>query len=113
MKMFFLLLLICGSLSVVAQSSIEYVEVQVQLVEDELRRLDQNWKLDNIQKQQLIKIFQDKFKAIEPVLKGNFEKSIISDSMNKIDREFRPKVESVMSFEQRLAISKSSATKLK
>lgn len=110
MKFLYLLLFSFAVSAINAQDKIEYIEQQLVNVETELQRFDKTWKLDNIQKQQLIKIFDDKFRQVNAVLNSGNDKLKMSENLTSIEKEFRPKIDAVLTLEQRLALKKLNSS---
>lgn len=106
MRFIFTLFLFVTFNSLFAQSKIEYIEQQLVNVETELQQIDKTWKLDNIQKQQMIKIFDDKFRQVDVLLNSGKDKLSISQGLDSIEKEFRPKVEALLTLEQRISLKK-------
>jgi len=98
---------------VVGQANIEYVNQQMENVEKELKRHDKSWTLNNIQKEQMMKVFQEKFRQVEAVWNSNSDKLTVSEKISKIETEFKPKVEALLNTEQRLALNKPSQAVVK
>lgn len=61
-------------------------------------------KLTTLQLEELSKIFNEKFERVQTVLAKYSVKSEVSKEMTKIEDEFTPKVESILTFNQRLAL---------
>jgi hypothetical protein len=66
--------------------------------------------LDNIQKQELIKNFDDKFRQVNTVLKSGYDNLKVSENLTSIEKEFRPKIDAVLIVEQRLDLKKLNSS---
>ena len=106
MKLFTFFFLFFISTAVIGQSKIEYIEQQLTNLEMELKKHNQAWALDNIQKSKLIQIFDEKYTRASVILNSKMEKLEVSNNLTKIDNEFRPKVSAVLTVEQRVALNK-------
>ncbi|MBK9254358.1 MAG: hypothetical protein IPM42_02595 [Saprospiraceae bacterium] len=111
MKYFICFTFIFISSFLAGQTNIEYVSQQLENVEKELQRHDKTWILNNIQKEQMMKIFQEKFRQVEAVWNSGLDKRAVSEKISKIEEEFKPKVESLLTTDQRLALIKSGNNK--
>ncbi len=88
------------------QKNIEYINKEVIKVEVRLNKKGEHLQLTNIQKDKLYILFEDKFKRVDLLLSKELEKAEVSKEMTKIEDEFKPKIESVLNLEQRIAMQK-------
>ena len=87
-----------------SQKNITFINQQVENLEIQLVKKGEHLKLTNIQLEKLSKIFNEKFERVETVLSKYSVKSEISNEITKIEDEFTPRVESILNFDQRLAL---------
>lgn len=88
------------------QKNIDFINKEVKKVEVQLTKKGEHLQLSNSQKDKLYAIFDEKYKRVDLLLAKDLEKIDVSKGMTKIEEEFRPKIESVLNLDQRLAIQK-------
>jgi len=93
-----------------SQKNIDYINTEVKKVEVQLNKKGEHLQLSNTQKDKLYTLFEDKYKRVDLFLLKDLSKSEISKGMTKIEEEFRPKIESILNLEQRLAFQKKRKT---
>jgi len=86
------------------QKNITFINQQVENLEIQLVKKGEHLKLTTLQLEELSKIFNEKFERVQTVLAKYSVKSEVSKEMTKIEDEFTPKVESILTFNQRLAL---------
>ena len=111
MKYIFSLLVVLFAASFAfGQKNIEYINKEVKKVEVQLNKKGEHLQLSNVQKDKLYSIFAEKYKRVELFLSKDLEKKEVSNGMTKIEDEFRPRIESVLNLDQRLAVQKKRKT---
>lgn len=86
------------------QKNITFINQQVENLQIQLIKKGEHLKLTNVQLEKLSNIFNDKFERVETVLSKYVLKAEVSNEITKIEDEFAPKVESILTFDQRLAL---------
>ncbi len=104
--LFIVFLLFAFGFAVNGQKNITFINQQVKNLEIQLVKKGEHLKLTTLQLEELSKIFNEKFERVEAVLAKYIVKSEVSNEMTKIEDEFTPKVESILTFNQRLALHK-------
>jgi len=108
MKHFFLVFVVLFiGFSGNAQKNIDFISMEIENLEIQLIKKGEHLKLNNIQKESLSKIYEDQYQRVENVISKLSQKEEVSKEILKINEEFKPKVESILSVEQRLAILKN------
>lgn len=88
------------------QKNIDFINKEVKKVEVLLNKKGEHLQLSNSQKDKLYAIFDEKYKRVDLFLSKDLEKLEVSQGISKIEEEFRPRIESVLNLEQRLALQK-------
>lgn len=98
---------------VFGQTNVEFIETEVSKLEVQLAKNDVHNSLTNVQKEKLHQIFADKYNKVQQVIDKKLAKLATSQAITKIDEELQPKIEAILTLEQRTAIQikKKSAIK--
>jgi len=100
------LLVVASIFAVKAQKNIEYIEDEVQKIENVLYQKDKSATLTNEQKSGLYVILEEKYKKIQGLIHTGQDKYGIHTSLVVLNTEYTPKIAAVLTPSQRLAYIK-------
>ena len=89
-----------------AQVKTDYIQDEIKKVENFLSKQDAKLTLNNEQRSQLVKIFDEKKVRYEQILSLKKSKIEVSNDMTTLENEYKDRVESIMNVDQRLAYQK-------
>lgn len=100
-------LLLFVALGINAQKDIPFINQEMQNLEVKLLKKGEYLKLTNQQITQLTSIFEDKGQRVAHIKSKNTDKDAISAALIKIEEEFAPKVNTILTKDQRIALQSS------
>ncbi|MBK8626451.1 MAG: hypothetical protein IPN86_13065 [Saprospiraceae bacterium] len=87
-----------------AQKNISFIKQEIKNLEIKLIKKGENLQLNNQQLAQLTNLFEDKGQRITNITGKNSGKDAISIALLKLDEEFIPRVNAILTKDQRLAL---------
>ncbi len=102
-RFFFGLTLICLSVftAIGQQSKAEYINMEMQILQQRLSRCEMACILSNTQLESLLAVYADKADRVMEARKANGSKDNLSSALRSIDKEFTPKIAAILTVQQR------------